>query len=440
MKNLRRDVVESLARSFLSGTWHVRSLMARGDTALGAGGDWLRELAFAVVQRWREAPVHQADLLAQFISANAHFSAAWTAREIPRGEPRFVDFHPAMGPRPWNVRALGTVGDVLAWLELEDSALSWLADRKGLERIAAAEPLRHYRRTWVARGARLPRLLEAPKPRLKAIQRRILAEILDPIPVHDAAHGFVPGRGVLTHAALHAGKALVVRFDLEAFFTNVATWRALSVFRAAGYPSEVASVLLGLCTTRTPEPVLRAAPWPGTPALAPQRFFLQRRLADWHLPQGAPTSPALANLGAWELDFRLASYAKKRGLAYSRYADDLVFSGANAVSVGALTGFVHAVARDEGFRVNVSKTRVMRAHEQQRVTGVVVNVRPNVARADYDALKAELHRCRRDGVKSQAPGTLEDFRATLQGRISWMGQLSRSRGEKLQRAFDALAW
>jgi hypothetical protein len=384
--------------------------------------------------------MHQADHLADFISSNAHFSAAWTAREIPSVQHGYVPFHPAMGPRSWNVRPLDTVGDVSAWLELDDGALSWLADRKGLERGAAAEPLRHYRRTWVARGARLPRLLEAPKPRLKAIQRRILAEVLNPIRVHDAAHGFVPGRSVLTHAALHAGKALVVRFDLEAFFTNVATWRALSVFRAAGYPREVAAVLLGLCTTRTPEPVLREAPWPETPALAPQRFFLQRRLADWHLPQGAPTSPALANLGAWELDLRLAAFATRRGLVYSRYADDLVFSGERGVGVGALTGFVSGVARDEGFRINASKTRVMRAHEQQRVTGVVVNVKPNVARADFDVLKAVLHRCRCDGVRSEAPGSLADFRATLQGRISWVRHLSRARGDKLQRAFDALAW
>ena len=438
MKNARREVAESLARAFLGGTWHMRSLMARGDTALGAGGDWLRELAFAVVQRWREPPLHQLELLADFISGNPHFSAAWNAREIPRSEPAYL--HPAMGPRRWDVRPLDTVGDVSTWLELDDGKLSWLADRKGLERIAVDEPLRHYRRHWIARGARLPRLLEAPKPRLKALQRRILAEVLGPIPVHEAAHGFVPGRSVLTHAALHAGKALVVRFDLESFFTNVATWRALSVFRAVGYPREVASVLLGLCSTRTPEPVLRDAPWPGTPELAPHRFFLQRRLADWHLPQGAPTSPALANLAAWELDLRLAAYAKKRGLSYSRYADDLVFSGDRTVSVGALTQYVHGAARAEGFRVNVSKTRVMRAHEQQRVTGVVVNVRPNVSRADFDALKAVLHRCGRDGVRSQAPGALEDFRATLQGRISWVTQLSRSRGDKLQRAIDALAW
>ena len=358
MRNLRREVVDALVGAFLGGTWHMRSLMARADTTLGTGGDWLRELAFAVVQRWREAPLHEADQLAAFISASPFFDDAWRAQRIPHVPPGFAPFHPEMGPMPWAVRPLDTVGAVSAWLELDDGALSWFADRKGLERGATAEPLRHYRRRWVERGERLPRLLEAPKPRLKALQRRILREVLEPIPVHDAAHGFVAGRSVLTHAALHAGQALVVRFDLEAFFTNVATWRALGVFRAAGYSPGVAAVLLGLCTTRTPESVLRDAPRPA--ALAPQRFFLQRRLADWHLPQGAPTSPALANLAAWQLDVRLEGWAKQRGLTYSRYADDLVFSGPAACSVGTLTQFVVRVAREEGFRINAGKTRVMR--------------------------------------------------------------------------------
>lgn len=241
-----------------------------------------------------------------------------------------------------------------------------------------------------------------------------------------------------THAALHVGRDLVVRFDLESFFTNVATWRAHGVFLAAGYSSQVAAVLLGLCTTRTPEAALREAPRPD--ALSKERFFLQRRLADWHLPQGAPTSPALANLAAWSLDVRLHAAARQRKLTYSRYADDLVFSGPATCSSGTLTQLVTLIARDEGFRINAGKTRVMRAHQRQQVTGVVVNVKPNVSRAEFDSLKALLHRCRIKGPLSQSTGPLDDFRATLQGRISWVTQLSAARGAKLQRDFDALQW
>ena len=106
--------------------------------------------------------------------------------------------------------------------------------------------------------------------------------------------------------------------------------------------------------------------------------------------------------------------------------------------MGAITEAVTRFARAEGFRVNAAKTRVMRAHQQQRVTGVVVNEKPNISRADFDSLKALLHRCRLRGPTSQSTGPLEDFRAALQGRISWVTQLSPARGGKLQRLFDAL--
>ena len=170
-----------------------------------------------------------------------------------------------------------------------------------------------------------------------------------------------------------------------------------------------------------------------------ERFFLQRRLAEWHLPQGAPTSPALANLAAFALDVRLSAIAQARGLEYSRYADDLVFSGPR-ISVGPLLQQVNSIARSEKFRLNVAKTRVMYAHEQQRVTGVVVNQKPNISREEFDALKALLHRCALRGPISQSTGPLSEFRATLQGKISWVAQLSPARGAKLQQKFDALDW
>lgn len=437
MSALRRQVAEALAQAFLTGTWHVRTLMARGDDVLDAGGPWLRALAFEVVQRWPEAPVDQPAALSRAIEAHPAFREAWRRGWIPRRVARVPLLAPVMAEPRWPVPVLSTPGDVARWLNLPGDTLDWFSDRRGLERVAKDEALRHYRRRWVARGARLPRLLESPKERLKALQRRVLAEVLQVIPPHEAAQGFVRGRSVLTHAALHTGRRVVVRFDLEAFFTHVSAWRALGVFRSAGYPEEVATTLLGLCTTRTPEAVLRAAPYPEpfSAGGASRRFNLLRRLADWHLPQGAPTSPALANLAAFGLDARLAGYAAARGVTYSRYADDLTFSFDDGPSVGALTGFVRLAAREAGFSVNAEKTRVMHAHQRQRVTGVVVNEKPNIARAEFDALKARLHRLARDGVPAEA-----DLRATLQGRIAWVRQVSPSRAERLLRVFERIAW
>lgn len=256
-----------------------------------------------------------------------------------------------MGPARWPVRQLHTLDDVGAWLGLDDGQLKWFADRRGLLLRSADERLQHYTRRWVARGERLPRLLESPKLRLKAVQRKLLEEVLEKVPAHEAAHGFVKGRSAMTHAAIHAGQRLVVRFDLTAFFTWLQPMRAYRLFRSLGYTHEVSSVLLGLCTTRTPQRVLRAAPRPSAARLD-ALFDLRRRLAGWHLPQGAPTSPALANLTCWSLDTRLQAWAERAGLVYSRYADDLVFSGASTTSIASLSAAVSAICCDEGFLVN----------------------------------------------------------------------------------------
>ena len=170
------------------------------------------------------------------------------------------------------------------------------------------------------------RLLEAPKRELKDLQRQVLHGILDHIPAHDAAHGFRPGRSARTAAARHQGRAVVLRLDLESFFTSVGVGRVYGIFRLAGYPEPVAHALAGLCTTATPPDVLRRAP-EAPDALREHRRRMLHALRGPHLAQGSPTSPALANLSAFGLDRRLAGLADKLGATYTRYADDLVLSG-----------------------------------------------------------------------------------------------------------------
>ena len=261
-------------------------------------------------------------------------------------------------------------------------------------------------------------MIERPKQRLKEIQRWILRELLFWIPVHDAAHGFVRGRSAHTHAAPHVGRHVVVRLDLEDFFAAVTAGRVYGIFRTAGYPEAVAHTLTGLCTNVVPDSESVAG-----------HFRLARRLATPHLPQGAPTSPALANLAAFRLDSRLSALAAHLGATYTRYADDLVLSADHHLRLPDLA----AIAADEGFRLNARKTRIMGRGGRQTVTGIVVNQRPNVARADYDELKAILHRARLDG-----PGELDPAR--LLGRIAWVGSLNPRRGEKLRAGFDAIRW
>jgi hypothetical protein len=170
--------------------------------------------------------------------------------------------------------------------------------------------------------------------------------------------------------------------------------------------------------------------------------FVSLRFAVPHLPQGAPTSPTLANLCAHRLDVRLTALARAAGAAYTRYADDLAFSGGREFERAARRFQVQAavVALEEGFEVNTRKTRFMRPAVRQQLCGVVVNDRPNLPRCEYDRLKAVLHNCIHNGPAGQNREGVPDFRARLLGRVAWVAQINPRRGAALHRIFDQIVW
>jgi RNA-directed DNA polymerase len=267
----------------------------------------------------------------------------------------------------------------------------------------------------------------------------LLHEILDAIPPHAAAHGFCAGRSVRTHVAPHVARPMVLTLDLAEFFPTITAARVVALFLTAGYPEPVARRLAGLCTNAVPADVWND---PACPFQGPERWHARRLYGQPHLPQGAPSSPALANLAAYRLDVRLSALAAAMGADYSRYADDLAFSGGPelARAVRRLIVQVGAIALEEGFRVNHRKTRVMRRGVRQRITGVVVNAHPNVAREVYDTLKAILHNCVRHGPAGQNRAGHSDFRAHLAGRIAHLAMLNPSRGSRLWATFEQIDW
>jgi hypothetical protein len=161
-----------------------------------------------------------------------------------------------------------------------------------------------------------------------------------------------------------------------------------------------------------------------------------------HLPQGAPTSPALANLSAQRLDRRLAGLARKPGATYTRYADDLAFSGDERLARCARRFQVRvaSLALEEGWEVHTRKSRFMRQGVRQQLAGVVVNVRPSIARQEYDRLKAILHNCVRQGPASQNREGRRDFRAYLVGKVAYVAQINPRRGAMLQELLAQIAW
>jgi RNA-directed DNA polymerase len=283
------------------------------------------------------------------------------------------------------------------------------------------------------------RLLEAPKPRLRRIQRWLLDQVIAPIPVSPAAHGFVTGRSIRSFVEPHVGWQVVVRMDLADFFASVTRARVAALFRRVGYPAAMASTLSGLCTAATPDAVLTAHPRDGDLS---RRFLTNARLRDLHLPQGSPTSPALSNLAAFHLDRRLTALAAAYGANMTRYADDLAFSGDRAFA-RALRFFVpqvEEIARAEGFQVNARKTRAMPRGRRQRLCGLVVNDRANLPRRHTDNLRALLFNAVRFGPDSQNRDGRADFRAHLEGRVAWAASINPVRGRRLWVLFDSIRW
>ena len=453
-RDQRADVATALAGAFLAGEWDPPAMARRGKRALADRRHWLNDLARAVHHEYPQRPADRPRELARFVGACPPFTAAFRDRRRP--PPRVHVWMAApteMGPRRWPVPAIDDVGRLATWLGVQPAHLDWFADVRSLERAAGDERLRHHHRRWIAKADGSARLLEAPKRELKDLQRQVLHHILDRIPPHPAAHGFRPGRSVHTAAAPHVGRAVVLRLDLEAFFTSVSAGRVYGIFRQAGYPEPVAHTFAALCTTATPQAVLRAAPRLGTarpadvdlhadPGQVDRRRRLLTRLAGPHLAQGAPTSPALANLSAFGLDRRLTGLASRLGARYTRYADDLVLSGDRDLVRAAdrVTRLVASIAAEEGFRLHAGKTRLATAARRQAVTGIVVNERPNVPRADFDRLKAVLHEAAHHGPARANRAGHADFRAHLLGRISWVRATNPERAAKLDRTFAAIDW
>ena len=413
-------LARGLAAALLDGAWERRAMLIRLRRATGTEAKpWMKRLARGAASQ----PRPDVDELTAWICAREEVREARAAgaRIVHHAMPQ-----PEMRESPWPVPALATPHELAVWLGVDDETLARLADRRGI--------LGHYRSAWLRKPSGGFRLVEAPRFELRVLQRRILDGILARIPPHAAAHGFRTGGSIAGFARPHVAREVVIRVDLEAFFSSVFRARVLGILRTAGYPGEVARTLAALCTHRTLEPVLSRAPVRDQVQLA--------RLRAAHLPQGAPTSGALANLAAYRLDVRLTALATRIGATYTRYADDLVVSGDRAL-VGDATkvvGVIAAIAWAEGFAVNFRKTRVMTAANRQRIAGVVVNDKLSISRADVDRLRAILFNCARSSPASQNRDAHPDFRAHLRGRVGWVESIDPAKGARLRRLFDRISW
>lgn len=306
---------------------------------------------------------------------------------------------------------LETADQLAAALGIEPRILAWLSFPEKTD-----EP-RHYVGFAVKKRSGAYRVLYAPKRRLKQAQQWVHREILAKAAPAPSAHGFIAGRSIYTNAEPHIAKSIVLTLDLEDFFPSITYRRVRGIFQALGYRQEVAIVLARLCTVRPAEKV---------------REFLGG-IRHRMLPQGAPTSPALANLATRRLDARLSGLARKFGCAYTRYADDLSFSGDEAFEK-SLTRFIpllRRIIRAEGFRLNRKKFHFARRGARQQVTGLVVNDGLSVPRRYRRQLRGILHNARKTGLAAQNRDSHPHFAEALRGRIEFVRSTHPDLAEKL---------
>jgi len=206
------------------------------------------------------------------------------------------------------------------------------------------------------------RWIEAPHSELKRLQRRLLDSVFYRLVTDESAHGFVRGRSIVTNARRHCGRAWVVTMDIRDFFPSIGAER-------------VDRQLVSLPMTE-----------------AERENLVRLVVRNGWLPQGAPTSPHLANLVSRRLDLRLKRLAETTGWTYTRYADDLAFSGEG--EPGKLVQIVEGIIVDEGFQPARRKTHVMSRHQRQVVTGLVVNDKVALPRPKRRLLRAMLHHLR----------------------------------------------
>lgn len=332
---------------------------------------------------------------------------------------------PAMSPVPpfhtLDLPQLATLDALADWLMVPLERLDYLADITHRYEAHGDMAVNQYHYHLHPKKTGGHRLIEAPKQGLKALQRQILRGIIDRVPTHPDAFGFVPGKTCWHAAQRHCNEDVVICFDLREFFPSIASARIFGLFRSLGYPQTIAHYLTGLCTTTTP------------PRVFERMSFTQRHMYRApHLPQGAPTSPALANHMAFGLDRRLAGLAKKLGASYSRYADDLCFSGDREITKPVLRT-VPEIVQSEGFTLNLGKTRVMPQTGAQRVTGIIVNQHLNIDRQTFDRIKATIHALNTPKDPRRADPMVA---ARLRGQIDWVTTLNPNRGRKLERLLD----
>lgn len=202
------------------------------------------------------------------------------------------------------------------------------------------------------------RKISCPNRTLKYVQSWILVNILNKLESHSASTAFDPGCSIKHNAAQHVNQKYIINVDVEDFFQNISSFKVYSIFSAIGYNKEIASALTALTTYKN------------------------------SLPQGAPSSPKLANLVCFSLDSRISGFCRKYNLVYTRYSDDITISTSDRKNIKRTLSFLKYVTSDEGLALREEKTNVFGSQRPHIITGLIVHQEVRVGRAKLHQLRS----------------------------------------------------
>jgi retron-type reverse transcriptase len=269
----------------------------------------------------------------------------------------------------------------------------------------------HYSRFEIPKRSGGKRLISSPKPKMRQAQNWIQEKVLSGLQPSEFASAFRPDLSIVDNAKKHCDKKVIVKLDLKDFFPTITFPRVRGYFEFLGYNPGIASILALLCTDA---PRVRVT-FRGEAQIV--------ATGPRGLPQGACTSPALANLIASRLDARLAGLATARSerWIYTRYADDLTLSTDSEVpEIGTFISAVSKVANDEKFQINIKKTRVMRAPHRQTVTGLLVGTEVRIPKVTIRRMRALFHRIEVQGKDIVSVELGKDALLVARGYLSYL--------------------
>ncbi|HSY22747.1 MAG TPA: reverse transcriptase family protein [Polyangiaceae bacterium] len=287
-----------------------------------------------------------------------------------------------------------------------------------------------------------------PVPELMRVQRWIARRVLRYGRPHEASYAYHDGCKTVDAAALHCRCKWLIKVDVRRFFESLSEISAFRVFGEFGYQPLVCFELARLCTTT--EGAVRGAGerWVGRE---------RKTIVDYekrevgHLPQGAPTSPMLANLAVRSLDERISNIATNRGLVYTRYADDMCLSTSSDQfsrrDAAAVIGEVYGAISTAGLSPNIAKTRVSPPGARKIVLGTNVDMdRPRLTREFRDRLRQHLYYLTQDNcgpsrhAERRGFASLFGMRDHIAGLIAYAGQVDGAFAEECRTQFAKVAW